>query len=152
MYICKQLKFTVVHVVIIYYLFLLFCRHFESLLSQYGPCLCVDLLGKRDMEPLLSEAYVEHLRQLELPGAAEYVQFDYHLHCKPRHTEALETILLPQCSRFLENCSYYNEVDGSVITAQTGVLRMNCLDCLDRSNNCQAMFGQQVYTCNSKCD
>ena len=122
------------------------CRHFESLLSQYGPCLCVDLLGNRDMEPLLTEAYVDHLRNLEeeVPGAAEYVQFDYHAHCRPKHKEALETVLLPMCSRFIETCSYYLETDGQVLGAQTGVLRVNCLDCLDRSNNSQAMFGQQV--------
>lgn len=126
---------------------LLSFRHFESLLSQYGPCLCVDLLGNRDMEPLLTEAYVDHLRNLEeeVPGAAEYVQFDYHGHCRPKHYEALESVLLPMCSRFIDTCSYYLETDGQVVSAQTGVLRVNCLDCLDRSNNSQAMFGQQVW-------
>lgn len=100
------------------------------------------------MEPLLSEAYIEHLERLELRGAAEYVSFDYHLHCRPGHTEALETILLPQCSRFLDNCRYFLELDGVVEVGQTGTLRLNCLDCLDRSNNTQIMFGLEVcYNC-----
>ena len=121
------------------------CRHFEKLLSQYGgPSLCVDLLGDRDMEPLLSESYIEHLKSLDIPGAAEYVHFDYHQHCRPGHTEALESILLPQCSTFLDTYGHYTNVDGNIVCAQSGILRINCLDCLDRSNNSKAMFGSTV--------
>lgn len=65
--------------------------------------MCVNLLGQRDMEPLLTEAYEVHMEQLSLVGAAEMVNFDYHLHCRPGHLEALESVLLPPCERFIDS-------------------------------------------------
>ena len=121
-----------------------FIRHFERMLKEYGPTLCLDLLGNRDMEPLLTEAFTGHLDELSISGAAQYVHFDYHLHCRPGHTEALESILLPECQDFLDSCGFYLEVGGVLQKAQAGVLRHNCLDCLDRSNNAQSLMGIMV--------
>lgn len=121
-----------------------FERHFERLLKEYGPTLCVNLLGNRDMEPLLTEAFIEHLNELTIPGATDFVYFDYHLHCRPGHKEALESILLPECQQFLDSSDFYLELNGEVEKAQTGTMRHNCLDCLDRSNNAQTLFGLQV--------
>lgn len=121
-----------------------FSRHYERLLKEYGPSLSLDLLGNRDMEPLLTESFKEHISELSLPGATQYHNFDYHLHCRPGHTEALHSILLPECQEFLMRCSYYLEEGGQICKGQTGVVRHNCLDCLDRSNNAQTLLGVSV--------
>ena len=113
-------------------------------MKEYGPSLSLNLLGKRDMEPLLTEAFQDHISELSLPGATQYIHFDYHSHCRPGHMEALESILLPQCDEFLERCGYYLERGGAVEKGQMGVVRHNCLDCLDRSNNAQALLGITV--------
>ncbi len=96
------------------------------------------------MEPLLSEAFKAHIAELSILGATEYTSFDYHLHCRPGHNEALESILLPQCDEFINNYGYYLEEGGVVIKGQVGVVRHNCLDCLDRSNNAQTCIGLTV--------
>ena len=116
----------------------------EWLLRQYGPSLIINLLGDRDMEPLLSESYFEHLSNLSLPGSQDYVQFDYHAHCRPGNTQALESLLMPQCKKSLEQFQFFVSLGGDVISAQQGVFRVNCLDCLDRSNNTQTLFGLEV--------
>ena len=117
----------------------------EWLLHQYGPFLIVNLLGNREMEPLLSESFFEHLSSLSLPGSQEdYIQFDYHAHCRPGNTQALESVLMPQCKKILEQFQFFVSLGGDVISAQQGVLRVNCLDCLDRSNNTQTQFGLEV--------
>ena len=41
-----------------------FERHFEWCLLHYGPLLCLNLLGTRNQEQMLSYAFQEHLQQL----------------------------------------------------------------------------------------
>lgn len=41
-----------------------FERHFEWCLLHYGPTLCLNLLGTRDSEVILTNAFQEHLEQL----------------------------------------------------------------------------------------
>lgn len=41
-----------------------FERHFEWCLLHYGPQFCLNLLGQRDQEMMLSNAFQEHLSQL----------------------------------------------------------------------------------------
>ena len=41
-----------------------FERHFEWCLVHYGPLLCVNLLGTRNQEQMLSTAYQEHFQRL----------------------------------------------------------------------------------------
>ena len=46
-----------------------FERHFEWCLLHYGPQFCLNLLGQRDQEMMLSNAFQEHLSQLSSVGA-----------------------------------------------------------------------------------
>ena len=41
-----------------------FERHFEWSLLHYGPLLCINLLGTRNMELMLTTAFQEHFAQL----------------------------------------------------------------------------------------
>lgn len=41
-----------------------FERHFEWCLLHYGPLLCLNLLGTRNQEQMLSNAFQEHVQQL----------------------------------------------------------------------------------------
>ena len=41
-----------------------FERHFEWCLLYYGPTLCLNLLGSRDMERMLTGSFQEHFSQL----------------------------------------------------------------------------------------
>ena len=52
-----------------------FERHFEWCLLHYGPQFCLNLLGQRDQEMMLSNAFQEHLSQLSgvSPGSCLYV-------------------------------------------------------------------------------
>lgn len=48
-----------------------FERHFEWCLLHYGPTLCLNLLGTRDMERMLTAAFQEHFGQLSTVGEAD---------------------------------------------------------------------------------
>lgn len=120
-----------------------FERHFEWCLLHYGPLLCINLLGTRNMELMLTTAFQEHFAQLSPAYCAEMVCFDYHQHCKggPQSRLALCSVLLPLAQDFLAAHGFFQASSGHTERNQTGVMRANCLDCLDRTNAVQTFFG-----------
>lgn len=51
-----------------------FERHFEWLLLHYGPVLCVNLLGTRNQEQMLSKAYCDQFQHLSSVSVCEVKQ------------------------------------------------------------------------------
>lgn len=79
--------------------------------------------------------------------------FDYHRII--RGTSSVETTLsqklLPSIESFLSAHGFYIIMNGKVERRQTGTIRTNCLDCLDRTNSTQAFLGQEVSSlCTSR--
>lgn len=73
-----------------------------------------------------------------------YLHFDFHRICGHIHFERL-SILYDQMSDFLNKNRYLllNE-KGEKIEEQTGIVRTNCIDCLDRTNVTQSMIGRKM--------
>ena len=73
--------------------------------------------------------------------------FDYHRICRGAGSN-LETILtkslLPEVVDFKSAHGFYLCSNGSPEKQQTGTIRTNCLDCLDRTNSVQAFLGRMV--------
>lgn len=80
---------------------------------------------------------------------AEMQCFDYHHICRGtgggKELEAMLTkSLLPTIEQFKRSHGFYLCSNGQPSGQQTGTIRTNCLDCLDRSNSVQSFLGQQV--------
>lgn len=56
---------------------LAFQKHFEDMIGRYGKQYIVNLLGKKDEERLLGEAYEQQLQMLASPNI-QYKAFDFH--------------------------------------------------------------------------
>ena len=48
--------------------------------------------------------------------------------------------------RYTDKLEFYHGVGGTLVRKQTGVVRSNCTDCLDRTNAVQAHLGLKVLT------
>ncbi len=73
--------------------------------------------------------------------------FDYHHACRGvgNNLEAtLTKLLLPEVAGFKTAHGFYLCCDGQPGRQQTGSIRTNCLDCLDRTNSVQSFLGLQV--------
>ncbi|XP_036393120.1 synaptojanin-1-like isoform X2 [Megalops cyprinoides] len=122
-----------------------FERHFDSLRGLYGNQVVVNLLGIKGGEQLLSRAYQSHLKASVHASAVKMVNFDYHQMVRGGKTDKLQNVLHPQVSRFLEECGFFAySGEGGVQRCQTGTIRVNCLDCLDRTNSVQTFFGLEM--------
>ncbi|CAL9782681.1 unnamed protein product [Musa acuminata subsp. burmannicoides] len=118
-------------------------RHFLDLSKKYGSVLAVDLVNKHGSEGRLSERFAKAMQTIQNDDI-RYVHFDFHQICGHIHFERL-SLLYNQIEDYLNKHGYFllNE-KGVKVADQTGVVRTNCIDCLDRTNVTQSMIGRKM--------
>lgn len=128
-----------------------FSRHIKNLRSTYGLVHALNLLGKgRDQsEQLLSNAYEYHTRRLngEEGEALTLTQFDLNQEivssaCILDRLEDMFKLVSYEVPVF----SYFvrDKARGQAIRKQKGVFRINCFDCLDRTNIAMSFISLKV--------
>ncbi|XP_070798715.1 synaptojanin-1 [Pituophis catenifer annectens] len=122
-----------------------FDRHFHTLKNIYGKQIIVNLLGSKEGEHMLSKAFQSHLKASEHANDIKMVNFDYHQMVKGGKAEKLHGVLKPQIQKFFE-CGFFYFDGKEVKRSQSGTIRTNCLDCLDRTNSVQAFIGLEMLT------
>ncbi|KAF6157805.1 hypothetical protein GIB67_038273 [Kingdonia uniflora] len=118
-------------------------RHFVDLRKRYGSVLAVDLVNKHGSEGRLSEKYANAMQHV-VGDDVRYIHFDFHQICGHIQFERL-SILYDQMSEFLKKNGYFLlNSKGEKVEEQFGVVRTNCIDCLDRTNVTQSMVGRKI--------
>uniref|UniRef100_UPI00398E56D7 synaptojanin-1 isoform X3 n=1 Tax=Pristiophorus japonicus TaxID=55135 RepID=UPI00398E56D7 len=121
-----------------------FDRHYRTLKKLYGKQTIINLLGVKEGEHMLSKAFQSHLKASEHAADVPMVNFDYHQQVKGGKAERLVSVLKPKLEKFVEECGFFYCDSNGVQRCQTGTIRTNCLDCLDRTNSVQAFFGLEM--------
>ncbi|XP_055004765.1 synaptojanin-1 isoform X2 [Boleophthalmus pectinirostris] len=122
-----------------------FERHFTALRRLYGKQVIINLLGSKEGEHMLSKAFQSHLKASEHASAVRMVNFDYHQNVRGGKADKLHSVLKPQLTKFIEECGFfYYSGETGITRTQSGTMRTNCLDCLDRTNSVQAFFGLEM--------
>ncbi|XP_056592078.1 synaptojanin-1 isoform X7 [Triplophysa dalaica] len=122
-----------------------FERHLSALRMLYGKQLIINLLGMKEGENMLSKAFQSHLKASEHANAVKMLNFDYHQMVKGGKTEKLNTVLKPLISKFLDECGFFSySAESAIKRCQSGSIRSNCLDCLDRTNSVQAYIALEM--------
>uniref|UniRef100_A0A0D9XLD9 SAC domain-containing protein n=1 Tax=Leersia perrieri TaxID=77586 RepID=A0A0D9XLD9_9ORYZ len=104
--------------------------HFESLMARHGnPIIVLNLLKIFEKKPHESALQLEFARTID----------------DINENSPAENLILYACM----DMKYYSQRKEEVVRAQLGVLRTNCLDCLDRTNSAQyayaiTAFGHQL--------
>ncbi|KAL7419534.1 Inositol-1,4,5-trisphosphate 5-phosphatase 1 [Cryptotrichosporon argae] len=136
-----------------------FDKHFLELLEHYHAVHAVNLLGHKDAESMLSSAYSDHLRALRQTLEAAPPEETAHMHAPPHDAVTLTPYdfhaavkmgghegvrsdfanRLREVTRSVERFGWtaIETASGQIIEQQQGVFRVNCLDCLDRTNYVQ---------------
>lgn len=117
-------------------------RHFSDLRRRYGSVTAIDLINQCGGEGLLSQAYANAMQDL-VNDEIRYVQFDFHRVCGHVHFERL-SLLYEQIADDVKKHRYFLLSTGQeTLEEQKGVIRSNCIDCLDRTNVTQSMLGRK---------
>ncbi|XP_077443761.1 polyphosphoinositide phosphatase [Stigmatopora argus] len=143
--------------------------HFDQMLQRFGsPIIILNLVKKREKrkhEKILSEALypaVLNLNQFLPPQhGIEYIAWDMARYTKSKLCNVLDRLsmiaenVVKRTGFFVNRPDLYchtlhpderwGDLGGSISASgrmQTGVLRTNCVDCLDRTNTAQFMVGK----------
>ena len=78
---------------------------------------------------------------LSLPS---YVPFDFHEVCKGSKFENLKVLISEVADEISCSMFYWRGPNGVEFVRQPEIFRVNCMDCLDRTNVVQSMIARQV--------
>ncbi|KAF1937986.1 SacI domain-containing protein [Clathrospora elynae] len=121
-----------------------FKRHFTDLSSRYGEIYCDSLIDKHGTEAKIGGLYEKHAKALNEDGGIDgkgkqlgFEWFDFHNVCRGMRFENVSK-LMDSIEPFMKSTSWVEIADDQIKQEQTGVLRTNCMDCLDRTNVVQS--------------
>lgn len=125
-----------------------FGRHFRDLNRKYGKIQIVSLLDKHGVEIKLGEAYEAYTRafneERQLDGSTlGFEWFDFHHECRGMKFENVRDVV-NKLEQTLEDFGETVIQDNTVLKEQSGIVRTNCMDCLDRTGVTQCAFGQRA--------
>lgn len=117
-------------------------RHFHDLFQRYGSILVVDLVNQQGSEEILSFAFGNAMQNL-VNENVRYIPFDFHKICGHIHFERL-SFLHDQIKEHFNWQGFFLMKSLEAIQNQKGIVRVNCVDCLDRTNITQSLLGRKA--------
>ena len=123
-----------------------FLRHFDDLRMKYGSVQIALLVDKHGGEARIGEEYEQMTQRTNerkdlAPLGFEW--FDFHAECRGMKFE--NVVKLVDTLRDAIKASGESVIQGGEShQSQTGIIRTNCMDCLDRTNVAQSAFAQFI--------
>ena len=120
-----------------------FDRHFWQLTGQYGKLVIINLLGSnlvgsKEGEATLSTAYQSQQNRSAYRDTP-HVLWDFHAEGGAKNLDKLDSVVC----KLVDRLSYFSSSGlGGGGGLQSGVVRTNCTDCLDRTNAVQMWLGR----------
>ncbi|XP_067937896.1 phosphatidylinositide phosphatase SAC2-like [Watersipora subatra] len=119
-----------------------FDKHFKEQLNHYKDVTCVNLVERSGREKIMAKVFLRHVLLYNNPSVS-YVAFDFHEYCRGMQFDNV-SMLTESIKDFIKDHKYC-WVDGQgMICEQNGVFRVNCIDCLDRTNVVQTAVARII--------
>uniref|UniRef100_A0A8C6Q8U3 Inositol polyphosphate-5-phosphatase F n=1 Tax=Nothobranchius furzeri TaxID=105023 RepID=A0A8C6Q8U3_NOTFU len=119
-----------------------FAAHFEKQLKLYKKQVIINLVDQSGREKMIGDAYLKQVLLYNNPDLT-YVSFDFHEHCRGMKFENVQ-VLTDAISDIITDMKWAWVDQAGVICKQEGIFRVNCMDCLDRTNVVQAAIARVV--------
>lgn len=131
-----------------------FRKHFGNLKARYGNIMADNLVEKHDNEAIVGDEYQKYVDRLNKEGGVDgqeiaFEWFDFHHACRGMKFENV-SLLIDTLAERLDNFGYTvlattDSGEQLVEKKQSGVLRTNCMDCLDRTNVTQSAVAWRTF-------
>ncbi|GAM87461.1 hypothetical protein ANO11243_054860 [Dothideomycetidae sp. 11243] len=148
---------------------LAFNKHFSNLIEKYGQVQIASLVDKHGTEKKIGALYQHHVemtnegqlashgfpgpdtstapRPFSPPPSSEcrlaYTWFDFHHECRAFNFQNV-SYLLDCLGPSLSGHGWTEQKASRITRQQTGIIRTNCMDCLDRTNVVQSAIAGQI--------
>ncbi|KAI0082839.1 hypothetical protein K474DRAFT_1584893 [Panus rudis PR-1116 ss-1] len=117
-------------------------RHFVKTVGRYGHHTIVNLAEQHGKESVVTNAYRDYAHELNMPDV-QYNEYDFHAETKGMKYENIHK-LIERLERIFESQGYLWISNNAMMSQQKGVFRVNCIDCLDRTNVVESAFARHV--------
>ena len=123
-----------------------FRQHFEELKKEFGGIIvAINLVDNYGFEGKLAASFAKNARATD--SFLHYIHFDYHSqvhgHTEPAtKLESLNRMIIP----YIDQINWFHYQGSSTLQLQDGVVRTNCIDCLDRTNVTQSALARLILT------
>ncbi|XP_073970168.1 phosphatidylinositide phosphatase spermathreecae isoform X3 [Rhodnius prolixus] len=119
-----------------------FVKHIQEELNIYGPICIVNLVEQSGKEKVIWEGFTQQVMQYN-SEVITYATFDFHEHCRGLRFENV-SLLISNLEEVIQEIGFCWKDKEGVICKQKGAFRVNCIDCLDRTNVVQTAIGKAV--------
>nr|CCA14342.1 phosphatidylinositide phosphatase SAC1like protein putative [Albugo laibachii Nc14] len=125
-----------------------FRKHAYELMQLYGRVILINLIDKKRHELQLGNALTKVIgtaanQDSHILATIRLVWFDFHQECRKMRYQNLVRLIQLVDDDFRNYGFFCRDADGSVTQTQSGVVRTNCMDNLDRTNVVQSLFGRR---------
>ncbi|XP_022080789.1 phosphatidylinositide phosphatase SAC2-like [Acanthaster planci] len=118
--------------------------HFEEQTALYRRVVIINLVEQVGREDIIGQAFMKQVLLLDSP-LLTYVTFDFHDYCRGLKFENV-SVLIDSIRDIIKDMRFC-WIDGQgVILEQRSVFRVNCMDCLDRTNVVQTALARAVLS------
>lgn len=115
-------------------------KHMFLLKERYENVVIINLLSSRESELTLNHLFNAHHKASVIGSDFPLINFDYHALSPRGSKENLEKLFKYELDKHCNEFGFFLATKGEIIQIQRGVLRVNCLDCLDRTNSMQTFI------------
>ncbi|CAD8146641.1 unnamed protein product [Paramecium pentaurelia] len=116
-----------------------YLKHFNDLQECYKNISCINLMGENTSENILNESFQSLVQKNKIDGV-KLNRIDFHKICKNEKFKSIDNCIRGSDEEsILFDCFAINTLNQQqIISMQQGAYRVNCLDCLDRTNAYQS--------------
>jgi hypothetical protein len=120
-----------------------FAKHFDEELAVYDKIVAVNLVNQTGREAVIGSMY-EKQAALYNNEKLFFVSFDFHKYCKGMHYDRIQN-LVESLTSIISKMGFCWVNKKGKLCEQSGVFRVNCMDCLDRTNLVQCALARAPF-------
>jgi hypothetical protein len=122
-----------------------FLKHIEDIQQDFQMVFIVNLMNSNKPNEQIITQNLENQIKMNSLKSCRYYFFDFQNECKYDNYEKLDAFISNMESVFNIFKFYCEDVNtGEIHKEQSGVIRTNCLDCLDRTNVIQTRLAWKM--------
>jgi len=120
--------------------------HLQEQVAIYGDQSLVNLVNHKGHEAPVKQSYEKQVTRLNFPNV-RYEYFDFHNECKHMRWDRI-SVLIDKMREDLDRHGWFclDDTASEPEKLQSGAVRTNCMDNLDRTNVAQAAFAKFTLT------
>ncbi|KAI9849158.1 MAG: hypothetical protein M1837_005388 [Sclerophora amabilis] len=125
-----------------------FKKHFTNVATRYGKVQVASLIERGGNELKIGEEFEKQMGKLNDNGGSNgssigFEWFDFHDACRGMKFENV-SLLVDKLGDTITRFGCTVQQEGKIQSRQSGILRTNCMDCLDRTNVAQSAFSRKA--------